>query len=176
MPVLGVAAIRAATRACAIALLPLSLAAIAACATTRRPRATADATAVRAAREEWNRALARHDSSALAALVEDSAVHVSPRFTHAGRAEYLAGFLGPMAARPGFHLVYTPERVASCARAGCDVATEYGRWRETWREAGERTEVSGTYYAIWRRHGGRWQLRGEAFATQECRGERYCAR
>ena len=147
----------------------------AACAVATRPAAAVTSiTAVRAAREDWNSALARRDSVSLARLVEDSAVHMAPRFVHVGREAFLDVFLRNMSLRAEFRLTYEPEQVIPCDRAACDVATEYGRWRETWLELGEATEVSGTYYALWRRHGSAWQIRGESFATLECRGRRYC--
>ena len=93
---------------------------------------------------------------------------------HTGKTAYLSVFLGNMAARPEFALVYQPDRVIACEQAACSIATEYGRWKETWLEDGEPTEVSGTYYAIWRRNGEVWQIRSEVFATLTCRGQRYC--
>ena len=123
---------------------------------------------------QWNVALAAGDSNALARMVEDSAVHISPQFTHVGRDAFLATFLRAMTTRPQFHLIYRPERTTGCERLPCVVATEYGRWVETWLQDGEPTEVSGTYYAIWRRTGAAWQIRREVFATTRCRGVRYC--
>jgi len=114
------------------------------------------------------------DSSALAALVEDSAVHVSPSFTHTGRAAFLSQFVRAMTTRPRFHLVYMTERVTPCERPNCVTATEFGTWSETWLEDGEPTEVSGTFYAIWRRQGVVWRIRSEMFATARCHGRRYC--
>ena len=79
-----------------------------------------------------------------------------------------------MTARPEFKLTYVPESVSACEAPACVVATEYGRWSETWRQDGERTEVRGTYYAIWRRGESGWRIRSEAFAALVCRGRRYC--
>jgi ketosteroid isomerase-like protein len=131
---------------------------------------------VRDARRRWNATLAARDSSALARLVEDSAVHVTVRFTHVGKPAFLAQFLSAMSARPQFQLTYRSERVNLCERPSCEMATEYGTWNETWLENGEPTEVSGTYYAIWRLHNDAWQIHSESFATTKCRGRRYCGR
>lgn len=131
---------------------------------------------VRDARRRWNAALLARDSAALARLVEDSAVHVSVRFTHNGKSAFLAQFLTAMTVRPRFQLAYRSERVSVCERSNCGMATEYGTWSETWLEDGEPTEVSGTYYAIWRRHRDSWQIQSEIFATTRCRGRRYCER
>ncbi|MEO7180190.1 MAG: nuclear transport factor 2 family protein [Gemmatimonadaceae bacterium] len=158
------------------AFAPLLFAWAVACVSGAGMRTAPDAASeVRAARGQWNRALLGQDSSALAALVEDSAVHVSPQFTHVGKPAYLALFLRNMMRRPEFRLTYEPDRVTACERVECPIVTEYGRWRETWLQDGEPTEVSGTYFAIWRKHGDRWQVRSESFATQACRGRRYCA-
>jgi len=143
------------------------------------PRATggtpADIAAnVRWRRQQWNIAFADRDSTALAALVEDSAVHVSPQFTHVGRSAYLSVFLRALATRPEVQLMYWPDRVIECKRPNCGIVTEYGRWKESWLENGEATEVSGTYYAIWREHNSQWQIRSEVFATSTCRGRAYC--
>ena len=151
------------------------LAALAACA-NRGPRLEAldVGLPVVAARQQWNAALIAGDTVALARLVEDSAVHVSPQFTHTGRAAFLAQFVAAMATRPGFRLVYTIERATPCERPSCNTATESGTWSETWLEGGEPTTVSGTYYAIWRRDSAGWRIRSEVFATARCRGRRYC--
>ena len=131
---------------------------------------------VRDSRRSWNAALVARDSAALARLVEDSAVHVSVRFTHIGKSAFLAQFLTAMKMRPQFQLAYRSERVSVCERPSCEMAAEYGTWSETWLENGEPTEVSGTYYAIWRRHRELWQIQSEIFATTQCRGRRYCER
>ena len=139
-----------------------------------QPSAADGEAAIRDGRRRWNAALVARDSSALAQLVEDSAMHVSVRFVHSGRSAYLAQFLQAMSARPQFLLTYRPEQVTMCQRENCQMATEYGAWTETWLEDGEPTEVSGTYYAIWRQHGEAWQIQREVFATTQCRGRRYC--
>ncbi len=125
-------------------------------------------------RQQWNLAFANRDSTALAAFVEDSAVHVSPQFTHVGRSAYLSVFLHALATRPQVQLTYWPDRVTECKRPHCGIAMEYGRWKESWLQDGEATEVSGTYFAIWREHDGQWQIRSEMFATSMCRGRAYC--
>jgi ketosteroid isomerase-like protein len=159
-----------------LAFLPVLLACVAGCATAGGSGWKSDvAYEIRAARERWNAGLLARDSGALAALLEDSAVHLSPAFTHVGRAAYMTVFLRGMA-RPEFLLRYEPERFTPCAPVGCGAATEYGRWRETWRQDGEPTEVSGSYFTIWRRHGDQWQIRSESFATEVCKGQRYCVR
>jgi ketosteroid isomerase-like protein len=151
------------------------LAAVAACANRgARIEALDSALPVVAARQQWNAALMAGDTAALARLVEDSAVHVSPQFTHIGRAAFLTQFVRAMVARPGFRLVYTIERATPCERPNCNTATESGTWSESWLEDGEPTTVSGTYYAIWRRDGAGWRIRSEVFATARCRGRRYC--
>ena len=127
-----------------------------------------------AARQQWNAALMAGDTAALARLVEDSATHVSPQFTHIGRAAFLAQFVRALTTRPGVRLVYTIERATPCERPNCNTATESGTWSETWLEEGEPTSVSGTYYAIWRRDAAVWRIRSEVFATVRCRGRRYC--
>ena len=153
-----------------------AVAAVTACATTGTSTPLADAaTGVRAARARWNAALIARDSAALGQLVEDSAVQVSARMTRLGRAAFLRVFLENMTTRPAFRLTYEPVQVTGCEQPTCAVATESGTWHERWREAGEPTEVGGTYYAIWRRDAaGHWRIRSEAFATLLCRGSRYC--
>ena len=140
------------TIACAAIAAIDAVAAIAACAKGRSVAPIADAAAdVRAAWARWNAALIARDSSALRQLVEDSAVQVWARVTRVGRAAFLRVFLESMTTRPGFRLTYEPVQVSGCEQSGCAVATESGRWQETWREGGEPTEVGGTYFAIWRR-------------------------
>lgn len=132
------------------------------------------AATVRSRRQQWNQAFAKRDTAVLAALVEDSAVHVSPQFTHVGRPAFLSVFLRALATRQQVELTYWPDRVTGCERPNCGIVTEYGRWKESWLHNGEATEVSGTYYAIWREHDGQWHLRSEVFATSRCSGRAYC--
>ena len=151
------------------------LATLAACANRPARTETLDTSLpIVAARQQWNAALLAGDTVALARLVEDSATHVSPQFTHIGRAAFLAQFVRAMITRPGFRLVYTIDRATPCERPNCNTATESGTWSETWREEGEPTTVSGTYYAIWRRDRAGWRIRSEVFATLRCQGRRYC--
>lgn len=151
------------------------LAALISCANRRAPLEALDSgLPIVAARQQWNAALIAGDTAALARLVEDSAAHVSPQFTHIGRAAFLAQFVRAMVTRPSFRLVYTTDRATPCERPNCNTATESGTWSETWLEEGEPTTVSGTYYAIWRRDAAGWRIRTEVFATARCRGRRYC--
>lgn len=151
------------------------LAALGACANRHaRPEALDTGLPVVAARQQWNAALLAGDTAGLARLVEDSATHVSPQFTHIGRVAFLAQFVRALTTRPGLRLVYTIERATPCERPNCNTATESGTWSETWLEEGEPTSVSGTYYAIWRRDAAGWRIRSEVFATVRCLGRRYC--
>ena len=134
------------------------------------------ATAVRDARARWNAAVTARDTTALGRLADDSIVQASPYFVRTGRARYVAGLARQFAQRPQFAMVDTPERVEAQAFPTGVVATEYGRWRETWREQGEPTEMRGTYYAVWTERAGAWVLLRETFAPLACVGLRYCSR
>jgi ketosteroid isomerase-like protein len=129
---------------------------------------------VRERRQQWNLAFANHDAAALETFVEADAVHVSAQFTHVGRPEYLSVFVRALATRAQVQLTYSPDSVTACTTLNCAVVTEYGRWKETWLQEQQPTEVSGTYYAIWRQQNGEWRIRSEVFATTTCHGSIYC--
>jgi ketosteroid isomerase-like protein len=146
------------------------------CASRSEPaRATApEEAAVRAARARWNAAVAAHDTAAVRTLLADSVVQTNHLFVGVGRDRYVAGLARQFTRRPRFTFVYAPERV-EVSQSGT-LAAEHGRWRETWLEAGEATELRGTYFVIWRRRAGGWEIVRDVFVPGSCTGERYCNR
>jgi ketosteroid isomerase-like protein len=66
---------------------------------------------------------------------------------------------------------YMPDRV----RATPDGAFEAGHWTETWMERGDRTALTGPYYALWRREPSGWRIVAEVFLPTGCAGITYCA-
>jgi ketosteroid isomerase-like protein len=128
--------------------------------------------AVRAARMQWNAAVAGRNTAAVRRLLADSVVQTSHLFVGVGPDRYVGGLARQFARRPAFTFAYTPERV-EVSRSG-ELASEYGRWRETWLESGEPTELRGTYFVIWRRGARGWEIVRDVFMPGSCTGPRYC--
>jgi uncharacterized protein (TIGR02246 family) len=132
-----------------------------------------DESAIRAARERFNQAIAQHDTSAMAADWADEVRVISSRGDLViGRAANLAIFAKQFAARP--HLVY--RRVPRTVRIldPWDAASEAGEWTGSWTEPGGTVRVSGRYLAQWKREAGRWKLSSEYFVPERCESGSYC--
>lgn len=129
---------------------------------------------MREARARWNAAVAAHDTAAVRRLLADSVVQTNHLFFSVGPDRYVAGLARQIARRPRLTFVYAPQEV-EVSRSGT-LAAEYGRWRETWLESGEPTELRGTYFVIWRQRAGAWEIVRDTFVPSSCTGERYCNR
>lgn len=131
--------------------------------------ASAD-TAVRAAREEFNTAIARRDADAIARLLAPGYHIVTGRSDQshgvgAEREKWAARF----AADPTVIYRRTPREVR--VNEGWGLAEETGDWEGSYTVAGEKTRASGVYAAKWQRAlDGRWLIQSEVFTTMACEG------
>lgn len=150
------------------AILTATLSTPAPCQTTN-----ADESAIRAARDRSNFAIAAHDVDGTTRVFLPEYVSVSSGNGRtvgrdAGRANYTQIF----ANRPGVVFVRTPRTITVNAAWG--QAGESGHWTGRWSSPDGLIRVGGEYFAKWTKLGGNWRLLAETFVQTTCSGGRYC--
>ena len=131
--------------------------------------------AIRAARDRFNTAIARHDTTGLdTELAEDIRVITSRGQFLDGRAAYRNSLAQQIQARPGLVYLRSPARIT--VQPAWNTATEEGEWTGSWTNPDGRVTVQGTYVAHWRQVNGAWKLSAELFGLTKCAGGAYCGR
>jgi ketosteroid isomerase-like protein len=134
----------------------------------------ADVAAIRAARERSNRAIAAHDTAAIAVeWMPDISVVTSAGLQLRGRDENARRFADQFLTLEGVWYRREPDSVRVWAPWG--MAAEYGRWRGGWTQGGEKVDIGGAYFGKWQRRDGRWLIQAEIYVPAWCRGTTYCA-
>lgn len=154
--------------------LVVAVAAIAAAAPVAGAQADVDdARAIRAARERSNRAIAAHDTAALAAEWMPT-IHVTSSNSAriAGRDANVRRFAEQFASRPGVVYRRTPGSVSVYGPWG--MASEHGRWTGSWTDRDGPVRLAGSYFAKWRKVGGAWRIEAEIYVPERCDGGSYC--
>jgi ketosteroid isomerase-like protein len=133
-----------------------------------------DEAAIRAARAENNRAIAAHDTAAIASLwLPEFWLVSSSNAQSAGQAAARARFSQIFASRPDVVFVRTPQHIH--VNASWAQAAESGTWTGRWTQSDSVTLVGGPYFAKWRKVDGRWMLLAEVYVQTSCAGSSYCA-
>jgi ketosteroid isomerase-like protein len=146
-------------------------------ATTAPPAAQAsiatDESAIRAARDRSNRAIAAHDLDAAAAVWSTDYVGVSSGNARAlSRDDERHQFTELIATRPHVTYLRTPEKIS--VNPDWQQAGESGRWSGHWSAAEGETRVGGIYFAKWKKEGSEWRIIAETFVQMSCSGTHYC--
>jgi len=133
-------------------------------------------TSIKTLRMEWNTAFATRDTARMGQLIADSAVFLSDRMELRGRERVTQVFGGLFQSKPDIQLVFTPETILPRPIGPSDmVASESGRWDESWSQADGTVVLGGTYYDVWRREPEGWRIAVHSFATTSCSGtSAYC--
>lgn len=128
---------------------------------------------IRITRDASNKAIAEHDTVALArTLAEDYHVITSRNGEAAGRAAMLERFKDDFSTRPDIIYIRTADQVDVFAE--WKMAAESGTWVGHWTENGERVELTGRYFAKWHKIKGQWMIRAEIFVPLTCAGNEFC--
>jgi ketosteroid isomerase-like protein len=134
-----------------------------------------DAGALQAQQQAYNRAIAAHDAQRLGTLMTEDVSFTSHILHRQGRADVLATWTGLWARRPDLAMRFDPDRTR--ISAAMNVASETGRWTETWSEPDGRVTMSGTYFTVWSRDtSSAWHIAAETIAPMHCQGGAYCRR
>ena len=133
-----------------------------------------DEMAIRTARAENNRAIAAHDTTAVASIwLPEFWLVSSTNAQSAGRDAARARFAQIFASRPDVVFVRTPQQVH--VNASWAQAAESGTWTGRWTQSDGVTLVGGRYFAKWRKLNDRWMLLAEVYVQTSCSGSSYCA-
>jgi ketosteroid isomerase-like protein len=130
-----------------------------------------DEAAIRALREQNNRALAAHDLDATMRIVGEDFVLVGgnsgiDRSRDDDRKAWAAEF-----ARPGYdRYVRTPAKIEIGARKGVLRAAESGTWEGIDHLAAGESRPYGSYFVHWSKATGQWKVVSETYVTLGCRG------
>ena len=128
---------------------------------------------IRSARTLSNRAIAAHDTGAMASVLLPEFHQVSSTNAQSsGRAAAVTLFARLFASRPDVVYLREPSKVIVNAEWG--QAAESGKWTGHWTQADGVTRVGGDYFAKWKKMDGRWLLLAEIFVQTSCSGTRYC--
>lgn len=152
----------------------LTLAALVVMASPLAAQATGtDERAIREARERSNRAIAAHDTAAMAAEWMESLVVVSSNSAQIiGRAANVRRFAEQFASRPDVTYRRTPREISLYDSWG--MAGEEGRWTGSWTDRDGKIRIEGRYFAKWQKLGGRWRIQAEIYVPEACAGGAYC--
>ena len=148
--------------------------------TTLLARATAgqvqqagDENAIRAAREQSNKAIAAHDLTGIAAAwMPDVHVVSSTSAQTAGRDANRERMSQQFSRRPD--TIYVRKPITIEVFDAWAVASERGEWTGRWTEPDGKLEIGGTYQAQWRKVDGQWLIQAEVFVPTRCSGGAYC--
>jgi ketosteroid isomerase-like protein len=134
--------------------------------------ASADESAIRAAREAFNAAIAKGDSGGIAAALADNAQLVTggASLLYSGKAAQIATWADDLKAPSRAIYVRTPERIDVSPVAA--MAMESGQWKGVDNKS-PGDWASGIYSAKWRRIDGKWLIESETYMTTAC-GGRLC--
>lgn len=124
---------------------------------------------IRAARAEFNAAIARHDVPAILSFLEDEfCVSASSGEFVNNRQEMGNAFRTRFAEFKDARYVCTPDSVEVSGTGA--FAAESGRWVGTWTTPGGPFRTGGRYAAYWRKTNGRWLLHAELYVPLFCEG------
>jgi ketosteroid isomerase-like protein len=129
----------------------------------------ATSSAIRAARERFNAAIASRDTATIAAVLLPTYHLVSGRSVQShGVAEEVAVWKSMFA---DTSLLYVRRTREIRANPAWGLAEELGDWTGRLTAADGPVRVGGSYAAKWQRDtGGSWRLQSEVFTTLQCEG------
>lgn len=131
--------------------------------------AGSDVDNIRAAREKYNAAIARHDADALKSFLdEDYVITISTGYIQRSRNEYVSSFATHFEEFPDVVYVRTPTDIA--LSNAYPLAIEHGTWVGSRTDKHGKVENGGQYTAAWKKTDGTWRVYSELFVGLYCRG------
>jgi ketosteroid isomerase-like protein len=128
---------------------------------------------IRTARQQFNNAIAQHDSTNIASFCTEDYTAVSSRnFEIKGIEGEVKALATEFRTRKEVLYVRTPTQVD--VFNAWNMASEMGNWTGQWQEADGLVKLSGTYYAKWHKVKGTWKIRAEVFTPLTCGGSKFC--
>jgi ketosteroid isomerase-like protein len=150
-------------------MMPLLALLLAAAAAAHWPGAAQAEQQIRAQRAAFNRAIAKGDIPAIAAVLADNAQLVSGSGSNvtAGKRAQVDLWSQDLRDKSRGIYVRTPDRIDLSPVA--PMAMETGHWRGVDSKSA-KDWASGLYSAKWRRVGNKWKLEAETYMTTACGG------
>ena len=128
-----------------------------------------DAERIRAARADYNVAIADHDvERILDFLDEDYQITASLGQMSSGRGNEAEIWRELFASRRDVVYVRSPENIRVSDRY--PLASESGNWEGRWITENGAVQTGGSYSAMWRKVDGKWKVRSELFVALYCEG------
>ncbi|WP_019959610.1 nuclear transport factor 2 family protein [Woodsholea maritima] len=118
-----------------------------------------------ARRLAFNAALARHDLTAMAEVLDPKALLITGDDNQLidGREAQIEAWRSIFLANPDTVFERVPERITTAQ--GLPLASEIGTWQGRWSERGAPKSARGAYHAKWKRRGKIWVIDAESFIT-----------
>lgn len=128
---------------------------------------------IRETRKLSNKAIAAHDSMAVAAYWTEDFFIISSRNSQvSGREANRQLFVGDFKAKKDVIYVRSPRQVDVFTT--WNMASEIGTWTGQWQEPDGMLKLTGTYYAKWHKIAGVWKIRAEIYTPLTCSGSSFC--
>jgi uncharacterized protein (TIGR02246 family) len=116
---------------------------------------SADARAIRALSDQWQRDMAARDVDKIMAIFAPDAVVMMSHAPLAKGTAAVRGVWSEAVNTPGLEVHWTPTRIDV---ASPTVATEYGTYTETYDTPQGKASDAGNYVTIWHKIDGKWQV------------------
>lgn len=128
---------------------------------------------IRATRQEFNNAIALHDTTHIAAFfTEDYTIVTALNFEIKGIEGACTALSTEFSTKKEVVYIRTPTDIQIFE--AWNMASETGQWTGQWQEADGLVKLSGTYYAKWHKINGFWKIRAEVFTPLTCSGSSFC--
>ena len=131
-----------------------------------------DSDGVLLASRAFDSAFARADIDSIAAMLTDDVVVLSLGGHALSLEDVVESHREMFGEREGLTMSREPTQI-ELGPASWRVASEQGRWTESWQQDGERVVLEGTYHTMWRQDGQRWRKSAELLVALVCEGP-YC--
>jgi ketosteroid isomerase-like protein len=146
----------------------VALAVVGLLSTNTQAQAGLDERQIRAARAEFNAAIARHDVPAILSFLEQEYRASVSSGEFRNREEMGNAFAARFAEFKDALYVRTPDSVQVSSNGA--YASETGRWVGSWTTPSGPFRTGGRYAAYWRKTNGRWLLHAELYVPLFCEG------
>lgn len=143
--------------------------AILSCCACAEEQEKQDVERIRAARADYNVAIADHDVDRILDFLDDDyQITASLGQMSSGRDNEAEIWSGLFASREEVVYVRSPESIRVSDRY--PLASESGTWEGRWVTANGVVQTGGSYAAMWRKVDGEWKVRTELFVALYCDG------
>ncbi len=136
-------------------------------------KAGPDEAEIRALRQQFNTAIAQHDSTRIERFCTADYTAISSRNVEIkGIENERQALANEFKTKKEVVYVRTPGQIKVFPT--WNMASETGHYTGQWQESDGLVQMSGTYYAKWHKIQGSWRIRVEVFTPLTCTGSKFC--